>query len=83
MASFDFESITVSQAANFNAAVDSLNFQTAGATGAMVTVAYIGAGPDQVAVTLGGQTMHLRRRRSRRDRELRRRLDPVRRRSQR
>jgi Ca2+-binding RTX toxin-like protein len=55
MASFDFESIPVSQAANYNAAVDSLNFQTAGASGAMVTVSYLA--PDQVGVTLGGQTI--------------------------
>ena len=55
MASFDFETITVSQAANYNAAVDSLTFQTAGATGAMVTVGYLP--PDQVAVPLGGQTV--------------------------
>lgn len=55
MASFDFETITVSQAANYNAAVDGLTFQSAGATGAMVTVSYLA--PDQVAVTLAGQTV--------------------------
>ena len=60
MASFDFETITPAQAASFDAAADSLTFRSAGATGAMVTVAYLpasGATPEQVAVTLAGQTV--------------------------
>jgi Ca2+-binding RTX toxin-like protein len=60
MASFDFETITPEQAANFNARADNLHFQSGGATGAMLTVAYLpasGATPEQVAVTLGGQTV--------------------------
>jgi Ca2+-binding RTX toxin-like protein len=54
MASFNFETISVSQAANYDASVDSLTFQSPGATGSMVTVGYL---PDQVAVSLAGQTV--------------------------
>ncbi|MGH6911659.1 MAG: calcium-binding protein, partial [Phenylobacterium sp.] len=60
MAAFDFETITPAQAANFTAAADSLSFDSGGASGAMVTVAYLpasGATPEQVAVSLAGQTV--------------------------
>ena len=58
MSSFLFETITSAEAANYNAAADTLTF--AGANGALITAAYIaaaGATPEHVAVTFGPRSV--------------------------
>lgn len=56
MAAYVFETISATQAAAYVAAADSLSFQGAGATAGLVTVGYLGA--EQIAVTMGGQTVN-------------------------
>jgi len=56
MATFVFEDITADQATSYSAAADSLSFQTPGATGSIVSVAF-SPSPEQVMVTMGSRTM--------------------------
>jgi Ca2+-binding RTX toxin-like protein len=56
MATFVFEDITAEQATGYSAAADSLSFQTQGATGALVSVAF-SPSPEQVMVTMGGRSV--------------------------
>ncbi|WP_332772848.1 calcium-binding protein [Phenylobacterium sp.] len=57
MAVYRFETITPAEAANYNAGADTLQFQTATASGAQVIAAYLGGPPAQVGITFNGQTV--------------------------
>jgi len=61
MAAFVFETVTAAEAMAYSAAADSLSFQSPDATGAKVSVRFVpavDATPEQVALTLGSQTVN-------------------------